>query len=69
AGAVALLVDAVDAVVTLCAEEAESAPSLHPLASRIRAVHRISGELVFVLDVDALLSPMGPGCDGGGGHE
>ena len=69
AGAVALLVDAVDAVMTLVPEEAEPAPSLHPLASRIRAVHRVSGELVFALDVDALLGPVGPGCADDAGHE
>lgn len=58
-GAVALLVDAVDTVVTLGSEEAEPAPAQHPLASRIRAVHRVSGELVFLLDADTLLDPVG----------
>lgn len=68
-GSVALLIDAVETVVTLSAEEAEPAPPLHPLASRISAVHRVSGELVFVLDLEALLRPVGLECEGGESHE
>jgi len=58
AGPVAFVVDAVDTVVELRADDAAAAPAMHPLASRIQAVHHLEDGLVFVLDADALLAPV-----------
>ena len=57
-GPVALIVDAVDSLVELDAGEGGPAPALHSLASRILGVHHLDGDLLFLLDVDALLEPV-----------
>lgn len=57
-GPVALIVDAVETVVELPAGLAGAAPEMHSLASRVLAVHRLDDELVFLLDIDALLEPV-----------
>jgi purine-binding chemotaxis protein CheW len=57
-GPVALIVDAVDTVVDLPAEDSGPAPAMHSLASRILGVHHLDDGLVFVLDADALLEPV-----------
>lgn len=58
-GPVALVVDAVDAILDLALNEAGSAPAIHPLASQISEVHHSEGQIVSVLDVDATLADVG----------
>ncbi|MBW6468817.1 MAG: chemotaxis protein CheW [Coriobacteriia bacterium] len=58
AGPVALIVDAVDTVVELSGDAAAALPAAHALASRMCGAHRVDGELVFLLDADALLAPV-----------
>jgi purine-binding chemotaxis protein CheW len=57
AGPVALIVDAVESVVDLSTDPAD-APEMHSLASRVLGVHRLGDELIFLLDIDALLEPV-----------
>jgi purine-binding chemotaxis protein CheW len=58
AGPVALIVDTVDTVAEMPADAAGAVPEMHSLASRVLGVHRIDDELVFLLDIDALLEPV-----------
>jgi purine-binding chemotaxis protein CheW len=57
-GPVALVVDAVDAVIAISSDEAAAVPEMHSLASRTLGVHRADDELVLLLDIDALLEPV-----------
>lgn len=64
AGPVALIVDAVDTVVDLPAGSAGAPPERHSLVSRILGVYRLDDEIVFLLDIDALLEPVDLGDEG-----
>lgn len=55
-GPVALVVDAVDAILDLDTDAAEPAPPMHSLASRILGVHHLQDGLVLVLDPDTLFT-------------
>lgn len=57
-GPVALIVDAVENVVEMSGEATTAVPAAHSLASRMLGAHRVDGDLVFLLDADALLAPV-----------
>lgn len=55
---VALLVDEVEDVVTLPENCLGPPPQMHGLADRMLGVCRMEGELIYLFDVDGLLSPI-----------
>jgi purine-binding chemotaxis protein CheW len=57
-GAVALIVDMVEDVLTVPDDRLSPPPRLHQLASRMIGVCHFGTELVFLLDVDRLIEPV-----------
>lgn len=56
--AVALVVDGVDDVVDVPAEAVQEPPSMHAIASRMIGVAHLGEDLVYLLDLDALLGAL-----------
>lgn len=60
-GFVALIVDEVEDVVALGADELQEPPAMHALSSKMQGVARYADGLVYVLDLDVLLPAMARG--------
>lgn len=57
-GVVALIVDEVEDVVEVQADDVQQPSAVHPLASRLLGVCRFEEGLVFLFDVDAVIPPV-----------
>lgn len=64
-GLVALVVDEVEDVITLPVDCVAVPPKLHNLADRMIGVCRLGTDLVYLLDVERLVAPLGLATGGG----